>query len=704
MRNNNWSLKVRTLALMLCGCMAIQPVTVFANDETIEESVMEVTQDFDDNDFDSARTALSDVLEENVVMALIYLSDYYDVRETPSVDGKVVGTLESGDTVRITDAAIGEGELWYQVSFVSGGVEQNGYVQKSNLAYSNELLIDWEENAVGFELGNERALVAEEIAQFPVSYQKYLTDLKVAHPNWKFVKMNTGLDWNSVVYNQQQKERSLVQASSHPSWISGYYSGSWSIASEGIVAYYLDPRNYFNETNVFAFEQLTYNASYHNVSAVQNILQSTFMAGAIPNEGMTYAEAFYNIGSSLGVSPFHLACRVYQEQGKGTSPLISGKYAGYEGLYNYFNVGASGASNAAVYKSGLETARKYGWTTRYASLLGGANMIASNYILKRQDTLYLQKFNVDGTYYGLYNHQYMQFVGAPMSESINICKAYKNAGSIDNTFVFKIPVYKNMPEKRVVRPDLSENLSPNLDQLRAFAGRLYSIVLGREADETGLNNWVNTLAYGDRTGASVAGEFVFSEEFKLRNVDNGTFVDILYQSLFDRNADVSGRQSWINMLDNGVSREYVYKGFVDSQEFKMVCSNYGVESGTVWLEEPADKNAGVTMFVYRCYKYALFRESDRDGLNNWCSQLIGGVITPYEVARSFVFSEEYKLKNATNEDYVKMLYGLCFGREADASGFENWMLMLNAGFGRDVVFNEFAGSKEFEIIVNSFFN
>ncbi len=692
MRKNNRKLRIRALAALICGCIAVQPVTVFANDEV--EFVEE---------FEAARASLSEVLAGNTVQALIYLTDYYDVRETPSFDANVVATLASGDTVQIVDAAIGEGEIWYQVNFQAGGVACTGYVQKSNLAYSSELLLSWEESDLGVDMSKERALVADEIAQFPASYRKYLTELKVAHPNWKFVKMNTGLEWGDVVFNQQLKERSLVQASSPSSWIAGYYSNSWSIASEGIVAYYLDPRNYFNETNIFAFEQLTYNASYHNVGAVSNILQSTFMSGEIPNEGMTYSQAFYNIGSELGVSPFHLACRVYQEQGKGTSPLISGTYSGYEGLYNYFNVGASGASNAAVYKSGLETARKYGWTTRYASLLGGARMIAANYILKGQDTLYLQKFNVHGEYYGFYNHQYMQFVGAPMSESANICRAYKNAGSVDNTFVFKIPVYKNMPDSRVIRPDLSAGEEPDYEKLKGFIGRLYTYVLGREADEAGVNNWINVLANCEGTGASVAGEFVFGAEFTLKNVDNGTFVDTLYRALLGREADASGRASWLKLLDGGVSREYVFKGFVDSQEFKALCESYKVERGTVWLERPADQNPLVTMFVNRCYVYALSRNADADGLDNWCVALLDNVMTPYEVAKNFVFSEEYKLKNASNEEFVTMLYHLCMDREPDASGFDNWLIRLNAGFDRELVFSEFANSEEFKIIVVSFF-
>lgn len=47
--------------------------------------------------------------------------------------------------------------------------------------------------------------------------------------------------------------------------------------------------------------------------------------------------------------------------------------------------------------------------------------------------------------YGLYNHQYMQNIQAPRSESSSTRKMYANAGTLNSAFVFKIPVYENMP-------------------------------------------------------------------------------------------------------------------------------------------------------------------------------------------------------------------------------------------------------------------
>ena len=173
------------------------------------------------------------------------------------------------------------------------------------------------------------------------------------------------------------------------------------------------------------------------------------MKGNRPDDaGKSYAQAFFEIGKSRSLSPIHLASRVYQEQGSGKSALISGTYNNYKGYYNYFNVKASGQTEKEIIENGLSYAKSQGWNTHYKSLAGGAATIGNNYILKGQDTLYLEKFNVDGSYYPLYTHQYMQNIQAPASEAITTKKMYANAGSLDSAFVFKIPVFLNMPEEQ----------------------------------------------------------------------------------------------------------------------------------------------------------------------------------------------------------------------------------------------------------------
>lgn len=406
-----------------------------------------------------AQTALHALLEEQSVMALVYLTDCYSVRSIPSADGEEVIAVSSGQQVMILDVALTqEYEPWVQVRLSSQDIEYMGYVERQYLACSDERFLEWEMlyNMNPWSMlmtVGESDDVRNGIDKFPESYQEALEVLAQAHPQWVFVKFDTGLDWDTVVSNEIEGERSLIPAS-YPEYMqNGLYSKSWAYASEATLEYYLDPRNWLTESGIFQFEQLTYNASYHEEESVQNFLNGSFMQGNLPDESITFSKMFQEAGNALNVSPIHLACRVYQEQGKdGTSPLISGIYPGYEGYYNYFNIGASGSTDEQVYVSGLQTAKDRGWNSARAAILGGADVISQNYIAKGQDTLYLQKFDVDSSYNGLYWHQYMQNICAPSSEGSNIRKLYAEAGALDGVFVFRIPVYNNMSETPCAKP------------------------------------------------------------------------------------------------------------------------------------------------------------------------------------------------------------------------------------------------------------
>lgn len=167
-----------------------------------------------------------------------------------------------------------------------------------------------------------------------------------------------------------------------------------------------------------------------------------------------------NAASESGVSPYILASMILQEQGsQGTGRSISGTVSGYQGYYNFFNIEAYQSGSMSAVERGLWWASQSGtylrpWNTIEKSIRGGATYYGENYVKKGQDTLYLKKFNVQGS--NLYKHQYMTNVQAAASEGINLSKITALASA---TLEFSIPIYKNMPATACVKPTLDG--SPN---------------------------------------------------------------------------------------------------------------------------------------------------------------------------------------------------------------------------------------------------
>ena len=334
----------------------------------------------------------------------------------------------------------------------------------------------------------EATTMIDGIENFPESYQPYLEELKKNHPNWTFTALYTNLDWDDVIQNENIFGKNLVPKSYNDRWKNtkpGEYNvevdAGWVDCSKQSLLYTMDPRNFLNEVRIFQFEELSFNSSSNSVDGIEKILYGTEFYNQIVNyltsSGSTvtmnkkYSDLIYSAGIQSKVSSYHLASRIKQEVGPFLShSSISGKVAGYEGLYNFYNIGATSSSEpmGAIIK-GLKYARdgngaseatktKYliPWNTKERAITGGGIFIGSSYINIGQNTIYLQKFHVHDTNNGeLFWHQYMTNVLAPYSESNIIYKGYANSNLLDLNMNFIIPVYDNMPEIQEESPAIN---------------------------------------------------------------------------------------------------------------------------------------------------------------------------------------------------------------------------------------------------------
>ena len=328
------------------------------------------------------------------------------------------------------------------------------------------------------------------IENFPSSYQPYLKELAKKYPNWSFTALYTNLDWNYVIDQENVFGKNLVPKNYSDSWKNttpGQYDveidGGWVDCSRQAVEYCMDPRNFLNEIRIFQFEGLSYDEKTANLEVIEKILYGTEFykkqVSYLDSNGNTiymsenYSNLILKAGQTSKVSPYHLASRIKQEVGPFlTHSSISGTVEGYKGLYNFYNIGATSSSDQmGAIKKGLQYAKdgnganqatkdKYliPWNTKERAITGGAIFIGSSYINVGQNTIYLQKFDVnDDRGNDLFWHQYMTNILAPYSESKSIYNGYEKNGILNTAINFIIPVYNNMPEIPTESPNINNN-------------------------------------------------------------------------------------------------------------------------------------------------------------------------------------------------------------------------------------------------------
>ena len=313
---------------------------------------------------------------------------------------------------------------------------------------------------------------SDTLLRFPPGYRSGLWLLHVRHPAYLYEPYDTGLSWTEFIDVQDETNRSLIQSGHVPdSWVepdSPVYDGTaWKATARPVIEHYADPRNFLAQETLFQYEMLNFDGKIQTRDGVKAILRDTIIEMQI----VRLADIFMQAGEAADISPYFLASRAIQEMGaSGESQLAHGTLPGYEGYYNFYNIGSypnpevengqriNGALFAMYGKKPEEMeitpdeeAVMLPWDTAEKSILGGAVFIAERYVAAGQNTLYFQKFDVVPEN-GLYTRQYAQNIQMAWAEGLRYFSAYKSIGLADARFLFHIPFYRDMPSTPVALP------------------------------------------------------------------------------------------------------------------------------------------------------------------------------------------------------------------------------------------------------------
>ena len=179
-----------------------------------------------------------------------------------------------------------------------------------------------------------------------------------------------------------------------------------------------------------------------------------------------------------------------------------------------------------------------------------------------------------------------------------------------------------------------------------YVSGLYATLLGRSAEDSDLEYWIDLLQ-GGATRQQVVQAIWESAEHR------GQEVDQVYVTYLHRSADADGRGFWTNALLGGMSEETLAGGFLASAEYLQA-------------------HAGSDAFLTGAYADVLGRAPDRAGLDYWRAAAQNGV-APAQIADNFLGSLE------ADERRVDGYYQTYLGRDADATGAQMWLSQLQSG-------------------------
>ena len=493
----------------------------------------------------------------------IVIADTLIIREKANKGSKELGSIPGGTTVQINSETKGQtitdkisSDIWYNITYN----KITGFVSSVYIT-----LIPEYNNDPDFE---------KNISAFPESYKPYLRTLHAQYPNWRFTPDNINMTLDEAValegtskliyYTDGSVSRRSMGLGGYDwktkKWAqpeSGYY-----VASREVVKYYMDPRTYLNTSSIYAFLPQNYDSASQTEEGVKKIIKGTFLENEYSDPKDTtydgsYSKVLIAAAKSSGVNPYVLAATIIQEQGRaGTSPMISGTYKGYEGTYNFFNVQATGSTETDIYVNGLKYAKNKGWTTRSASIIGGAEFCADNYVSANQNTYYYMNFNIKNPSHIW--HQYAQAIHDTASKAANVAESY--SGMTDSALNFLIPVYKDTSESATAMPEKNNKKNNYYFASISVAGLTPSFSMFTQSYDLNVLEDTN-ISVSVPAGAS----YVSEPQFSLKVGQNTVVLSVKSESGYTNNYVINVRADkactlYVKVVDKSTSEpEVTYK-------------------------------------------------------------------------------------------------------------------------------------------------
>lgn len=480
-----------------------------------------------------------------------------NIRKTASTKYDPIDNVTLGTNVRILSTS----GSWYKIVYYGDkiGYISSQYVQKKsditlkNEEYSKELT----------ELG------------FPESYHPYLTYLHNKYPNWVFKAKNTGYLFGYSVgeeegANYMQTTNDNYRVSNKPS-----EGSSWFTVNKGVIAFYMDPRNWLTEERIFMFEKLDWDTTLE--SSYPQMIKSVFGSGKLADD--KYTIPMFNAAKTNQISPVHIAARISLEVGVNGSDSTNGteftwKGKKYSGYYNFFNIGAyettiDGVKYGAITR-GLAYAAKLikrdgeKWDNIETAIKEGSSFLANGYVNAGQGTLYYQKFNTNpDAHYDNFTHQYQTNIQAPATEGNKAYNSYKSSNVLGNTFIFEIPVYENMPQSTSLpnSGDKNNNLKSLSIEGTTLIPNFDKDILTYEVYISNTITSINILAQTESEKASVlgAGTIELTEETTIipLKVTAQTGEEKTYTITIHRVEDITKVEDTLKDIKGSIDGEYI---------------------------------------------------------------------------------------------------------------------------------------------------
>ena len=217
------------------------------------------------------------------------------------------------------------------------------------------------------------------------------------------------------------------------------------------------------------------------------------------------------------------------------------------------------------------------------------------------------------------------------------------------------------------------------EYIESFLDKVYNVMFEREADEEGKAYWKNQISNDEVGILDFLNQILSQKEFSELNHEVDVFINKVYDILINREPEEEGFNYWFNKLKDNYTNDQklsIINEISHSNEFLENINQFNITlKKPVKVEEPVEEKVPETdidIFIKDAYEHLLGREYDWDGFNHWKEQLTSQKKGAIDLINEFIALDEFKSRNLTDKQFIGKIYEVLFNREADGDGLEYW--------------------------------
>ena len=261
-------------------------------------------------------------------------------------------------------------------------------------------------------------------------------------------------------------------------------------------------------------------------------------------------------------------------------------------------------------------------------------------------------------------------------------------------------------------------------EVTADTKEIYNEVLDRDADEEGLEFWVDQVVDNGlnveevrehisnsdeaQSLAQQEADAAATEEAARLAQENENAIKDIYEGVLERDADDAGLEYYVDQVVSGnITVDGVRENIAGSPEAQDLKAQKAAEeqaaADAAAAEAAAELRTEVTADTKEIYNEVLDRDADEEGLEFWVDQVVDNGLNVEEVREHISNSDEAQSlaqqeadAAARANDPLEQLYNDVLGRDPDTAGKEFWQQQLDNGMSIAEVKDHFKQSEEFQ--------